>query len=112
MKTYNFTLVLSSIDQELLKDLEPIEDAIFEAGCDDATLCFRDLIPYLEFDRESSSFSEAVISAIQQIESINNKIKVEKIETDDLVSTLINSLRKHGVTDDVIAAAVADTKQS
>ncbi|ACK65981.1 conserved hypothetical protein [Rippkaea orientalis PCC 8801] len=85
MMAYNFTLVLSGISQRS-EDLDALEDAIFEAGCDDATLCFHNLIPYLEFDREATSFREAVISAIHQIETINDVIRVERIEPDDLVT--------------------------
>ncbi|GBF82702.1 hypothetical protein [Aphanothece sacrum] len=83
--TYNFTLVLSGINQ-VSEDLDAAIDAVFQAGCDDATLCFRDLIPYLEFDQEATSFREAVISAIHQVETINDVIKVERIEADDLVT--------------------------
>ena len=39
------------------------------------------------------------------------RVDWEKLDNDS-ISSLIDSLRKHGVTDDVIAAAVADTKQS
>ncbi|MGK7941196.1 MAG: hypothetical protein AB4062_13800 [Crocosphaera sp.] len=39
------------------------------------------------------------------------RVDLEKLDNDS-ISSLIDSLRKHGVTDDVIAAAVADTKQS
>ena len=79
MMTYNFILVLSGISQ-ISEELDAVADAIFEAGCDDATLCFRDLIPYLEFDREATSFREAIISAIEQVEGINDTIKVARIE--------------------------------
>lgn len=85
MIAYNFTLVLSGISQ-VSEDLDTLADAIFEAGCDDATLCFRNSIAYLEFDREATTFREAVIAAIQQVETINDVIKVERIEPDDLVT--------------------------
>ncbi|MDJ0597528.1 MAG: hypothetical protein QNJ37_01595 [Crocosphaera sp.] len=85
MIVYNFTLVLSGISQ-VSEDLDTLADAIFEAECDDATLCFRNSIAYLEFDRQANSFREAVISAIRQVEGINDKIKVERIEPDDLVT--------------------------
>jgi predicted DNA-binding transcriptional regulator AlpA len=80
MKTYNFLLVLSSnnsADEEL-------EDRLFEAGCDDATLSYRNETAYLEFDREAASFKEAILSAIKQVENTN--IIVERIEPDDLVN--------------------------
>ena len=38
------------------------------------------------------------------------RVDLEKLDNNS-ISSFIDSLRKHGVTDDVIAAAVADTKQ-
>ena len=46
MKNFEFTLVLAG-KRQLSDDLE---DAIFEAGCDDATLSLRNAIAYLDFD--------------------------------------------------------------
>jgi hypothetical protein len=82
MKTYNFTLVLSGKNEPS----EDLENVLFEAGCDDATLYFRNGIPYLDFDRETNSFEEAVISAIQQVEEAQSGLKVERVEPDDLVT--------------------------
>jgi len=51
---YNFILILSGID-----DLdETVEDALFEAGCDDATLSFHNQAAYLEFDREAYNLKD------------------------------------------------------
>ena len=60
MKTYTFTLVLSGFT-ELRED---VEDCLFESGCDDALLSFRDGVPYLDLDREAKSIREAILSAI------------------------------------------------
>jgi hypothetical protein len=64
-KSYNFILVLSG----LLESNDSIEDALFEAGCDDALLIVRDNIPYLEFDREATSLEQAISSAIFDVKS-------------------------------------------
>ncbi len=82
MKTYNFTLVLLGIKEPS----EAFENALFEVGCDDATLSFRNLIAYLDFDREVASFEKGVISAIGQVEKINPSIRVKRVEPDDLVT--------------------------
>lgn len=82
MKNYNFLFVLSGISAPT----ENFEDRLFEAGCDDATLSFRNRIAFLEFDREAPSFKEAVISAIKQVETIDKAIVVERVEPDDLVT--------------------------
>jgi len=82
MKHYNFILIISGITEPS----EGVEDGLFEAGCDDATLSFRHRLCYLEFDRVASSFKDAVISAIQQVESVNSNLVVERVEPDDLVT--------------------------
>lgn len=56
MKTFEFTLVLENIVE--LSD--QMEDALFQAGCDDALLSFRNGIAYLEFDRESENLKLAI----------------------------------------------------
>jgi hypothetical protein len=84
-KIYHFVLVLSefsSLD-------ENIEDALFEAGCDDALLIIRDNVPYLEFDRSATNLDEAISSAIQNVESANIGATILKIYNDD--TELMNS---------------------
>jgi hypothetical protein len=71
-QVYHFVLVLSgfsSLD-------ERIEDALFEAGCDDALLICRDNVPYLEFDRQATGIEEVVSSVIKDVESANIGAKV------------------------------------
>jgi len=79
---YNFVLVLSGISEPDSR----LEDGLFEAGCDDATLAFRHGIPYLEFDRKAESFEEAVLSAVQTAERADPRIKAVRIEPGDLVN--------------------------
>jgi hypothetical protein len=78
-KYYHFVLVLSNLSESN----EQIEDALFEAGCDDALLIFRDKVPYLDFDRQATSLENALSSAIQQVKSTNLGIKVLRIECDE-----------------------------
>jgi hypothetical protein len=47
---------------------EKLEDALFVAGCDDALISSCDGSLQLAFDRTGGSLSEAVISAIQDVE--------------------------------------------
>lgn len=83
MKTYEFTIVLEGVndfDDQLV-------DQVFEAGCDDASLCSRSGVVYLDFDREAASFTEAIWSAIKQVETIQEpKIRVDSVQPDDLVT--------------------------
>ena len=81
-KAYNFALVLTGIS-------EPggqIEDALYEAGCDDALLSFRSGIAYLEFDREAQGLKEAIVSAVRDLERANGHLKVARVEPGDLVN--------------------------
>lgn len=83
MNVYEFTLVI-----ERQAGFENgLEDALFEAGCDDATLSFRKGIAYLDFDRESGDRESAIISAIQQVEQTGLNLWVKRVEPSDLVTS-------------------------
>jgi len=75
-KLYRFVLVLSGLSS---LD-EHIEDALFEAGCDDALLIFRDNVPDLEFDRAAISLEKAIYAAITDVESANIGARVLRVE--------------------------------
>jgi hypothetical protein len=61
---HDFTLLIGGVD-----DLtQEVEDALFEAGCDDATICCRSRRIFLSFDRQGESFRAAVISASLDVE--------------------------------------------
>ena len=80
MSEHEFTLVIEGD----LSD-EGVARALFEAGCDDATLGVMDGVGYGEFVREAPSFSEAVLSAVQQVESVL-PLRVRRVEPDDIVT--------------------------
>ena len=88
---FNFTLVLSGVND----NTAGLEDALFEAGCDDALVNFRNGTVYLDFDRESLSFEDAVISAIKQVESTPFKIGVVNVAPDDYVTESEVAKRLH-----------------
>lgn len=80
MDEYPFTLVIAgNVDTD-----EAIE-ALFEAGCDDATFGSVDGIGYADFLRQAPSFAEAVRSAISAVESVPG-LRVQRVEPDDLVT--------------------------
>jgi hypothetical protein len=81
-KTYSFTLFLHGVD--VLSDESM--DALFEAGCDDATFGARDSVQYAAFDREAGSFSKALASAIHDVTKALPGLAVVRVEPDDLVS--------------------------
>jgi hypothetical protein len=81
-KTYPFTLFLKGADVLSDQSLE----ALFEAGCDDATLGVRDGAQYAAFDREAESFGEALSSAIDDVATALPGVSIVRVEPDDLVS--------------------------
>lgn len=65
MKVFSFTLTIVGAD--ILT--EAAQEALFEAGCDDATFSVSSAVQRGDFDREATDFAEAVASAIKAVES-------------------------------------------
>lgn len=82
MTTHHFTLFLTGRD--VLTD--EAQDALFEAGCDDALFGELDGAQYAEFDREGTSFTAALRSGIQDITSTIPDVHVRRVEPDELVT--------------------------
>ena len=60
---YDFTLTLDGV-----ANLDPpVLDAIFEAGCDDATPCLRSGLVALLFSRSAPDLKTAILSAIRDV---------------------------------------------
>jgi hypothetical protein len=100
VSTHEFTLVLTGF-QSLSED---VEDALFEAGCDDALLGIRSGVPYLEFEREAPSLIEAVLSAIRDVNR-SGVARVTSVEPEDLV-TATEIARRTGRTRESIRLLV------
>lgn len=81
-KKYSFTLILNGISEPS----EELENRLFESGCDDATLSFRNQIAYLDFEREAENPEIAVLSSISDIETSKGGITVARIEPADPVT--------------------------
>nr|WP_113864997.1 hypothetical protein [Brenneria salicis]NMN90572.1 AlpA family transcriptional regulator [Brenneria salicis ATCC 15712 = DSM 30166]RBP66937.1 AlpA family transcriptional regulator [Brenneria salicis ATCC 15712 = DSM 30166]RLM32094.1 hypothetical protein BHG07_01555 [Brenneria salicis ATCC 15712 = DSM 30166] len=76
MTTYHFSLTLSGVTAET----PGLEDALFSNGCSDALLCFYGHAVYLEFDRGSTNFAAAVLSAIRDIELAGINAQVQSAD--------------------------------
>jgi hypothetical protein len=50
------------------------EDALYEAGCDDALVAIVDGTMLIDFDREAPDYDRAVQSAIQNVERAGGKV--------------------------------------
>jgi hypothetical protein len=76
MPEYEFTLII---------DGEPDFDALYESGCDDATFGEVDGVSYADFARKAPTLVEAVLSAIQAVESVDG-LRTLRVEPEDLVT--------------------------
>jgi hypothetical protein len=59
-------------------------DALFEAGCDDATFSHKEDMTFAAFDREATTMLDAILSAIQAVESVEG-FEVLHVDPDELV---------------------------
>lgn len=80
--TYSFVAILRPI----VLDPSQLEDSLFAAGCDDATIGIRNGVVYLDFDREAPCFEEAILSAIKDIERADIGARVAWVEPGDFVT--------------------------
>jgi hypothetical protein len=79
-ETHEFTLILSGVSEST----EEMANAVYEAGCDDASLASREGVVFLGFDREAPSFRDAVLSAIRDVRMAG--YQVARVEPDDFVT--------------------------
>jgi hypothetical protein len=74
---YSFTARVSGVNT----DTDHYEDALYEAGCSDALIAVIGDNVFLDFDRDASSFEEAIRSATLDIEKAGGKVlDVKRIE--------------------------------
>lgn len=67
MPNQQFTLIVEGADLRS----GPVVDALFEAGCDDATISSTDETHHIDFDREAASFGEALLSAVRDVGKVD-----------------------------------------
>jgi hypothetical protein len=81
-REHDFTLVLTGVTE-----LTPaVEDALFEAGCDDATLSLRFGRAFLTFSRTAPALKDAILSAIRDVRQAGIGADVLRVDTCDLVT--------------------------
>lgn len=80
MREHEFTLVIDGPVQD-----EAVLDKLFTIGCSDATVGSVDGVGYADFHRKAKSFAQAVLSALQDVESVP-ELRVIRVEPDDLVT--------------------------
>lgn len=80
MESFSFTLVIdggAGTDARI--------DALYEAGCDDATFSHGTTTSYGDFDRDADGLLVAVLSAVADVESVAG-LRVRRVDEDDLVT--------------------------
>ena len=90
---HDFALVLTGIS----KVAPEAENALFDAGCSDATLSIRAGRVFLTFSRNAESLKDAILTAIQDVCKANIGADVLRVDTCNLV-TQADIARKIGRT--------------
>lgn len=81
-REYDFALITSGV--EVLS--QGVVDALYEAGCDDATLSMRYGLLYIDFSRTAGSLQEAILSAIRDVWKANVGAEVLRVDECNLVT--------------------------
>ena len=81
-REYDFALVIDGV-AELTSD---VEDALFDAGCDDATFSIQYGRLYAEFSRRAASLKDAILSAIRNVRQAHIGAAVLRVDECDLVT--------------------------
>jgi len=79
---YDFALILTGV-HDLTSE---VQDALFEAGCDDATLSIRYGSIYMEFSRAAVSFKDAILSTLRDVRKANIGADVLRVDECQLVT--------------------------
>jgi len=78
---YEFVLVLAGVELS-----DEVANALFEAGCDDATPSLKLGRLYLWFNREAANLKTAILSAIRQVMAAGIGAEVVGVDECNLVS--------------------------
>jgi len=81
-REYDFALIVGGVG-ELTGE---VEDALYEAGCDDATVSMQYGLLYIEFSRTATSLQEAILSAIRQVHAAGIGAVVYRVDDCNLVT--------------------------
>lgn len=82
LQEYDFALVLGGLAALTTE----VEDALYEAGCDDATLSLQYGLVYAEFSRRGESLQAALLSALRDVRKAGVGAQVLRVDECDLVT--------------------------
>lgn len=79
---HDFALIIAGVP-----DLTPaVEDALYDAGCDDATVSMQHGRVYLEFTRSAPSLQEAILGAIADVRHAGIGAEVLRVDDAEFVT--------------------------
>lgn len=81
-REYDFALIVGGVPTITSQ----VEDALFNAGCDDATLSMQYGLLYIEFSRPANSLQDAITSAIRNVRDAGIGAEVLRVDECNLVS--------------------------
>lgn len=81
-REYQFTLVVDGLD---LMNADHA-NALYEAGCDDASPAQQSGRGYIGFDRQADSLMDAILSACADVRKADIGVEILRIDAEDLVS--------------------------
>lgn len=105
MSIHQFTLIVEGADLQAEDHL----DALFAAGCDDATVGRIGTTQYLDFDREAPTLADAVFEATAAVEAAVREARVVHVEPDDLV-TMAEIAERTGRTRESVRLLINGTR--
>jgi len=81
-REHDFALIVGGVDDLTAE----VEDALFEAGCDDATLSIQYGLLYIEFSRHAPSLKDAILTAIRDVRNADIGAEVLRVDECNLVT--------------------------
>jgi hypothetical protein len=79
---FDFTLVLAGVPKLDCK----VEDALFNSGCNDATIGMKYGCLWVQFSRRSGSLKDAILSAIRDVRAADIGARVMSVDECNLVT--------------------------
>jgi hypothetical protein len=82
-REHDFALIVKGVSELT----EEVEDRLFKAGLDDATLSIRYGLLYIEFSRVAKSLKDAILSAIRDVQKAGIGAEVLRVDECNLVTS-------------------------
>ena len=80
MTCWEFTLILQSV----VEMTDSLANALYEAGCDDATVGSSSGVARVSFSRDATTLQDAIQSAVRDVRQAGCDIARVEIECDEL----------------------------